>query len=190
VFHVACSLSPAAVNELQVIRTQLASERAHARAVANALPVAGRGIAAETFIRACVDYLAWILSGFEERDQRLADVLRGSPGEFDRTALQAALGRDGRSHEALTRLAAAFAEGAPETRASQRWQAFAQYFNDTWSARRSAIEAALASLARVDDWRAVSGIDADWILEERRRYAQIEAQRPAGISLGAPTPAP
>lgn len=178
------------MNELQVMRSQLASERAHARAVANALAAAGRGAAAETFIHTCVDYLAWILAGFEERDQRLTDVLRGSPGEFDREALETALARDGRSHEALTRLAAAFAAGAPEGGASQRWQAFAQYFNDAWSARRAAIEAALTSLARVDDWRAVSGIDADWILEERRRYAQIEAQRPAGISLGTPTPAP
>jgi hypothetical protein len=178
------------MNELQVIRTQLANERAHARAVANALPMAGRGAAAEAFMRSCVDYLAWILTGFEERDQRLADVLRGSPGELDRRAVEAALARDGRSHEALTRLAAAFAQGTSENASSQRWQAFAQYFNDAWSARRSAIEAALASLARVEDWRAVSGIDADWILEERRRYAQIEAQCPVGVSLGTPTPAP
>lgn len=178
------------MNELQVIRTQLANERAHARAVANALPVAGRGMAAEAFIRGCVDYLAWILTGFEERDQRLADVLRSSPAALDTPALQAALGREGRSHEALSRLAAAFAERAPEGGASQRWQTFAQYFNDAWSARRSAIEAALASPARVEDWRAVSGIDADWILEERRRYAQIEAQCPVGVSLGTPMPAP
>ena len=178
------------MNELQVIRTQLASERAHARAVANALAVAGRGAAPQAFIKACVDYLAWILAGFEERDQRLADLLRDNPGGLDRPALEAALARDGRSHEALTRLAAAFADGDAEGAAGQRWQSFAQYFNDAWSARRSALEAALASLAGVSDWRAVSGIDADWILEERRRYAAIEAQRPAGISLGTPTPAP
>lgn len=178
------------MNELQVMRAQLANERAHARAVANALPAAGREAASEAFVRTCVDYLAWILAGFEERDQRLADLLRSHPGEQERAPLEAALARDGRSHEALTRLAAAFAAGAPDGAASQRWQAFAQYFNDAWSARRSAIEAALAGLARVNDWRAVSGIDADWILEERRRYAQIEALRPAAVSLGTPTPAP
>jgi hypothetical protein len=179
------------MNEVQLIRSQLATERKHASAVANAcadaLERAGTdassgGSPLGEFRQACVDYLVCVLAWFEERDQRLADLLRASAPAADptRAALQEVLSQPGRSREALERLAAAVA-GTPR----HGWLEFAQYFNGVWSARRDAVEGLLAASQRVADWRAIAGIDADSILEERQRYARVRAALPAGLTLPA-----
>jgi len=71
------------MNETEIIREQLATERQHASAVANACASAlgraapealGGGSPLVQFRQACVDYLVWDLARFEERDQRLAEV--------------------------------------------------------------------------------------------------------------------
>jgi len=170
------------VNEVQLIRNQLALERAHASAVANACATALQadgGTAAGSdslapFRRACVDYLACVLAWFEERDQRLADLLQARFGA-------------GRSREALARLEAACADHpASNVRdRQQRWREFAEYFNGVWSTRRDALDALLAANSRPTDWRTLGGIDADSILEERRRYALVVAQAPPDGPLGA-----
>jgi hypothetical protein len=185
------------MNEVQLIRQQLALERQHVGAVANACATlaadAPGAPAPETlgqFRRACVDYLACVLAWFEERDQRLAELLQGrSPlAGPPRHAIEQALARRGRSRETLAKLEAACTD-SPATSGSaqqQRWREFAEHFNGAWSVRRDAIDALLATHSRVDDWRALGGIDADSILEERRRYARVQAQAPAGLVLGAP----
>ncbi|HEY0768407.1 MAG TPA: hypothetical protein VGD47_10655 [Steroidobacteraceae bacterium] len=190
------------MNEIQLIRDQLAAERQHASAVANVCASAlGRadvialtsGSPLEQFRQACVDYLVCVLAWFEERDQRLSDLwhARFAPGDAARRALEEVLAHRGRSREALEKLEAAFAcTSAPSSgdRAHQSWQEFAQFFNSAWSARRDAIEALLALSLRTSDWRLLGGIDADSILEERNRYARVRATLPAGASLAIPPP--
>jgi hypothetical protein len=185
------------MNELQLIRNQLALERAHASAVANACATvlqaeSGAGPGSDSlglFRRACVDYLACVLAWFEERDQRLTDLLeaRFSASDTARRALEEALARRGRSRDALAKLEAACAGTvAPGVGGRQQgWREFAEYFNGMWSTRRDALEALLASNTRAGDWRTLGGIDADSILEERRRYALVNAQLPPGVTLGA-----
>jgi len=109
-----------------------------------------------------------------------------------RRAVDEALSRPGRSREALERLEAALAEpvvASPPRGAQKSWQEFVQFFNTVWSARRDAIEALLARHAYIGDWRLVGGIDADSILEERRRYQRVSATLPPGASLAGPPPA-
>ena len=185
------------MNEVQLIRNQLALERAHASAVANACATALQadgGTAAGSdslapFRRACVDYLACVLAWFEERDQRLADLLQARFGATDpaRRPLEEVLARAGRSREALARLEAACADHpASNVRdRQQRWREFAEYFNGVWSTRRDALDALLAANSRPTDWRTLGGIDADSILEERRRHALVVAQAPPDGPLGA-----
>jgi hypothetical protein len=190
------------MNEIEILRDQLAAERLHAAAVANACagalsapatsaPANGANLA--EFRQACVDYLVCVLAWFEERDQRLADLVRRSVRSAPpaRAALEEALARPGRSREALGKLeaacAAATAGGCGGGR-QRSWQEFARYFNGTWSTRRAAVDALLGTLARAADWRAVAGIDADSILEERRRYARVGATLPAGVTLTPPDP--
>jgi hypothetical protein len=184
------------MNEVELIRNQLALERAHVGAVANAcanamlgdVGAAAMGELLGQFRRACVEYLACVLAWFEERDQRLADLLQARFVAADpaRRALEETLARRGRSREALAKLeAACAAETASGSADPQGWRAFAEYFNDVWSTRRDALDALLSTNARVTDWRTLGGIDADSILEERRRYAQVSAQLPPGVPLGA-----
>ncbi len=191
------------MNEIQLIREQLATERQHANAVANACASAlgraelkapaGSSPLAE-FRQACVDYLVCVLAWFEERDQRLAELWHGrlAPTDSARRAVDEVLARRGRSREALERLEAALAAttAASEHGAAQKsWREFGQFFSSVWSARRDAIDEQLARQASTADWRLAGGIDADSILEERRRYARVARMLPAGESLAPPQPA-
>ena len=188
------------MNEIELIRSQLTAERQHAGAVANACVSALQrartnevpgGPALAEFRQACVDYLACVLPWFEERDQRLADLARARLGAADPAgrALEEVLARPGRSREALQRLEAACATGSASGRAvSDSWQDFAHYLASVWGARRDALDALLGARLRVTDWRSVSGIDADTILEERQRYARVCALLPSGVSLAATPP--
>jgi len=177
------------MNEIEIIRSQLAVEQAHAAEVANACATAagategrsGSGEAITPFREACVSYLVWVLARFEERDQTLSELLAGR--QFGTL-----IGQSGTSREALARLEAALAAGDGGA-AHSGWQEFARFFNCAWTPRRSALEAALTEHATVTQWRAVCAIDADSMLEERNRYARVAAQLPAGIELQrAPPP--
>ena len=184
------------MNEIPLIRSQLDTERAHAGAVARACAAAlGRsdaqapasGSKLEEFRQACVDYLVCVLAWFEERDRRLGALTHAcGPEHPTRDALDEALARRGRSRDALEKLEAAFAQG-PDTAAPKNlWAEFAHFLDGPWSSRRDALDALLAASPRSAQWRQVSGIDADGILEERARYARIEKSLPAGVSLAAP----
>ena len=183
------------MNEVQLIRSQLALERVHASAVANACATvlqadagaAPTGNSLDQFRRACVDYLACVLAWFEERDQRLTDLIevRFEAADSARRAFEEVLARRGRSRDALAKLEAACAASADSAAHRRGWREFAEYFNAIWSTRRDALEALLSSNTRAGDWRTLGGIDADSILEERRRYALVAAQVPPGVTLGA-----
>ena len=81
------------MNEVELIRNQLALERAHVGAVATACANAMQGDAGAfatgeslgQFRRACVEYLACVLAWFEERDQRLTDLLQTRSPSTDPT---------------------------------------------------------------------------------------------------------
>jgi hypothetical protein len=89
----------------------------------------------------------------------------------------------------LAKLEAACA-GTPASASADRqgWREFADFFNGVWSTRRDELDALLSTNSRTTDWRTLGGIDADSILEERRRYAQVSAQVPPGMSLAAKPP--
>lgn len=187
------------MNEIEIIRSQLAAEQSHAAEVANAC-AAAFGSAAnpcaaqETtalFREACVSYLVWVLARFEERDQTLSELL-ASRHSADTPAAAAGsrplgdlVSRPGTSREALSRLESALAAGEPEA-ARAGWREFVRFFNSAWAPRRAALERAIAEHSSVADWRAVCAIDADSILDERTRYARVLAQLPAGIELRPP----
>jgi hypothetical protein len=190
------------MNELEIIRSQLAIEQKHACESANACaaafgPMDGAPAPPEEtgrFREACVSYLVWVLSRFEERDQTLSELLAAREplpgGDVGAGARQLAglITRPGTSREALSRLEAALAAGdSPAARAG--WQEFARFFNAAWMPRRAALEGALVAHVGVADWRALAAIDADSMLDERGRFARVVAQLPAGIELCRKPPA-
>lgn len=188
------------MNELKIIRRQLAVEQSHAAEVANACAAvfASPGVSATPseattlFREACVSYLVWVLSRFEECDQTLSELL-GSRQSSSRGAagvsaqLAGLISQSGTSREALSRLEAALAAGESDG-ARAAWQEFARIFNSAWTPRRVALERALAEHLSVAEWRAISAIDADSMLDERTRYARVVAHLPAGIELQRKSP--
>jgi len=186
------------MNELEIIRAQLAVEEAHAAEVANACAAVfgsegapATADATALFREASVSYLVWVLARFEERDQTLSELLAGRQAQANGAPAAAArqlaglITRSGTSREALSRLETALAAGeSPAARAG--WQEFARFFNSAWAPRRVALAGALAEQLGIADWRAVCAIDADSILDERSRYARVAAQLPAGIELRRP----
>lgn len=193
------------MNELEIIRHQLRTEQTHAAQVADACaavlgsptPVAASPAGLQEFREACVAYLVWVLARFEERDQSLAERLSslapraaGSPRALDAGAASAMLASPGSSREALSRLEAALTAPSPPggdaAQPAQAWREFARFFDTAWSPRRIALDALLAHLPAVADWRAVCAIDADSILDERARYARVTGALPEGTALRAP----
>ena len=171
------------MNEVQLIRAQLSLERQHAAEVVRLLADGSKRLATvEAFQQAGVDYLAWILSRFEERDQVFHDLLRKRFATEDpnRRAVEAALTLPGSSREALAKLETALG-GANDS----AWTDFLHLFSSAWSARRDEIDRLFERQAKVTDWRTVSGIDADSIVDERARYARVKAMLPAAASTSA-----
>jgi hypothetical protein len=144
------------MNEVAMLRAQLATERAHLLEVASACAAAAAVCAAHH------DYLTRTLRAFALRDERLAQLARA------RAPLAQALAQGGSSHEALARLPPAAAD-------ARAWQAFAHYLLGAWSVRRERLETLLAQESGAADWRTVAGLDAEAILEERTRFARARA---------------
>jgi hypothetical protein len=173
------------MNEIALIRAQWAAEKSRLIAVAEACLLGlerGAGKTADEFRSACGDYIESVLTAFEARDRRLADLVpaQAKTDEASHQAFGRALAQPGRSHEALERLQSARAARAP---ALQAWNASVQYLVNVWGARRDALDALLAANSRVSDWRTIGGIDADSILAERRAYGRVCALLPAGFML-------
>lgn len=169
------------MNEILLIRNQLAAERIHAAAVVTAC---GQSLSmeADAFRRACTDYLARVLASFDERDRRLAALCAQRPAD---DPLRRALTEAPAATTAAQRLHVALGgESAPDgASAVTRWQEFARYVEAVWNVRRKLIEGLLAPDTRVGDWRVVAGMDADSILEERDLYARVRAALPPGLEL-------
>ena len=170
------------MNEIELLRAQLATERSHVREIASACaaacPDTGAGaVAPEALRRACAEYLGCVLQWFDERDARLEELYARRPAGDTGRAAVAALGSSGRGREALERLAA---QGGRR----EDWLAVAQFINGPWDARRTAIEALLTGNPRVADWRGFGGIDADSIGRERALHARCRALLPVGSTPG------
>src|SRR2546423_11932347 len=116
------------MNEVQLLRTQLTTERQHASTVANACATAfarrnavalSSGSALEEFQQACVDYLVRVLAWFEERDQRLADLshARPSAADADRRTLEDAVASPERGRAPAGAPASGAEAPAPEPQA-------------------------------------------------------------------------
>lgn len=181
------------MNEIELIRSQLVTERTHAARVARACAAAfgaaqpAEADASQAFRDTCVGYLVWVLTRFEQRDQLLAERLQtlsagGSPEDAVPSGLGEIAARSGTSREALTKLEAALGAASPPA-ARIAWQAFTHFFESAWNERRIAIERHLSQLPGIPHWRAVCAVDADSILEERTHYARVAEQLPKGIVL-------
>jgi hypothetical protein len=192
------------MNEVELIRAQLTVERQHAADVSKACAraIAGGGspdpgaqdaatlAALVTFRQAGVDYLVSVLTRFEVREQALRELLRNRDAgrrfaaeDADQRAMEAALALPGSCRDALKNLAFALGTSVESDSAASRWMDFHRFFTGAWSARRDEIDRLFERHAKITEWRVVSDIDADSIVDERTRYARVKATLPAGIEM-------
>src|SRR5215472_14075432 len=101
------------MNEIELLRNQLATERRHVREVASAClaahggaPPAAGDAALEALRGACGEYLGCVLDWFDRRDARLGELYARSPSADAGEPAPTALGLAGRGREALEELAA------------------------------------------------------------------------------------
>jgi hypothetical protein len=185
-------------SEVELIRRQLAHERRHATLVAQACVTALEASRVQVldsldltaFCQTCIEYLVWVLKRFEQRDRmQLSLGYSRHGGEDRRRELAEVLGRAGRSREALTRLETALDHAGEKGMSAQAhpatWREFAQFFCGDWSARHEALDEIFGRIATVAEWRSVAGIDGGSILDERNRFARVQAAAPHGIELRA-----
>jgi hypothetical protein len=183
-------------NEVELIRAQLATERRHAALVASAfvraLEEEESGAVLESlelsaFCQTCVEYLSWVLTRFDARERSLVDLGHARVGGAERRELQEIIGRPGKSREALERLEAALENADDEqgvmVSPQGSWRDFARFVGSDWSARREALDEVFARTATAAEWRSMASIDAGSILDERNRFARVQAAAPPGIEL-------
>jgi hypothetical protein len=173
------------MNEIELIRTQLSAERQHATAAARACasaPATTPDAPIEPFRAVAVEYLTWVLSRCEEREQFFQDLLRKrfAAENPHRRAVEAALGLPGSNREALEKLERAPASGSGGAE-------FLHFFNGPWSLRRDELDRLLEAHTKVTDWRTVSGIDADSMVDERNRWARVKATMPTDTERSSNT---
>jgi hypothetical protein len=159
------------MNETQILKAQLATERLHFAEVANACATAlGNGSFATDcdFATACADYFAFAVTRFDAQPAR--DVA---------AKLEAA--RDG-----VPRATGAVGVGT----ADSLWREFLLVFAQESHKHFHALEGLRARNPLVTEWRAVSRIDADSIFAERARYGRVKATVPAGVALVASSSPP
>ena len=164
------------MNELELIRNQLRTECNRVTHIARACAAPG---APEALREAAVDYLVFVLTRFDERDRRLVEHYRTqlSPSDSLRQEIDQVIAHGGTSREALMKLEAALGAAGAAGKA-EHWSAFGQFFEGPWRHRREGIDTLQQKIPRVADWRAVSFVDADSIVEERTRYARVAAKLP------------
>jgi len=173
------------VNEIQLLKAHLASEREHLRALAarSAAAAGPSGPLARPdsdlsveYITSYISYLMFIIRKERARAEAHAERFGGakSQGPMEHAALE-------RLQEALASVAtievslraALAARGAPEARERARELVDAVAVVEALIDARVALEALASSRYTVDDWRHTAQIDADSILEERRLRAQV-----------------
>jgi len=166
------------MNEMQLMAAQLRLERSHALALARAC--AGSSGGPPALREAAAAYLARILGWFQQRDARLVQLAQRRAADEPGRSLGAALAVPADSAAALALLA---------EQPGQGWQVLARFLEGPWSQRREALEQWLRAHARVADWRTVTGLTAEVILEERGLWSRAEPLLPgkaAPAAAGSP----
>jgi len=168
------------MDELAILRGQIATERRHLVAVKAAcraaLPAGRRTTGVDDFARIAGDYL--LHGGRRLLAQDHAHVVLLRP--------RLAAG-DAASHRLLDDLEATLRQLRTALQALEAGadrvaglHDYLEFVDGVLARRRHVLEPLLAAHYSIEDWRAAAFVDADSILEERERYAACRAAAPAG----------
>jgi hypothetical protein len=176
------------MNELEFIRQQVSTERAHMGATRAAL---GASLSArypddvlEPFARAAAQYLVFVVRRFNRQDLEHCAILGPrvpAADTGDHSTLKDLADTLQLSTEAIERLAAAAGAPLPDLLAACR--EYDRFYREVLVQRRHAIYHLFERHYGIEQWRRASFVDADSILEERRLYGQVQQTLPAGLEL-------
>lgn len=173
------------MDELAILRDQVATERRHFAAVKQAcramLQAGGEPDQLADACRAAATYFAWSARRLHAQDHAHCVLLRPRVPRGD--AANHGLLDD--LEETLERLREALQalEGSNDAVAGTR--AWLDFVDGVLARRRHNLEHLFRAHYTIDDWRAASLVDADGILDERARYAAVCAAFPPGFAPGA-----
>ena len=155
------------MDELAILRDQVATERRHLaalhKACRTALQAGGHAAGLVDTCRVAAAYLVYSARRLHAQDQAHCLLLRPRVSPVDATSL--ALLDD--LEDTLQR-----------SRAALAWLDF---IDNVLGKRRHSLEHLFREHYTIDDWRASSCVDADSILEERERFAAVCAAFPSGL---------
>lgn len=163
------------MDELALLRDQVATERRHFAAVKEAcraaLRAGGDREALADTCRAAIAYLAYGARRLHAQDH--AHVLLLRPRIASGDAANHRVLDDLASTLERARAALLALESAPDPVAGVT--TYLDFVDEVLGRRRHSLEALFQAHYSIDDWRATSFVDADSILEERERYAAFRA---------------
>lgn len=179
------------MNELEFIRQQVSTERAHmgaARAAMAAALAADYPLAVlEPFARAAARYLVFVVRRFNRQDLEHCAILQPLIPAGDTTDhktladLAETLWMSSRAIEEL-----ALALESPAAELLSACGNYNQFYRDVLVGRRHAIYHLFERHYGVAEWRRASFVDADSVLEERELFGAVGRALPTGIELRAP----
>jgi len=139
---------------------------------------------APAFFAAAREYLVYIMQRFLAQDAahivRLRAVMPATDREAERVLEDLA-----RALAGLRSALAPLESGADATSACRE---FVTFFDAQLSPQRHVLAPLIDRHYTLADWRAVSFVDADNILEEGRRFEAVRAALPPGVSLDVARP--
>lgn len=172
------------MDELALLREQLALERDHRGAVRHAARAALEARYdpehLQLFAVCALEYLLWSGSRGVAQDGsrlRLLKARTASSGTSDHALLDSHATTLDEPTRAVVLLKAA---GDPV----ERLRAYLALPESAHLSGRPLPDGALERYLRIEDWRELAGIDADSILEERERFERLRRALPGGVSLG------
>ncbi len=173
------------MDELAILRDQVATERRHLAALKQAcratLQSSTDAPGKAALCRAAAAYLAYGGHRLLAQDQAHCLLLRPRVSRAD--AASHALLDDLESALQRARVALQALESATDPVAGVR--DYLDFIDAVLGKRRHGLEALFQMHYTIEDWRAASFVDADSILEERERYAAVRGAFPAGLEPGA-----
>ncbi|MBV6415686.1 MAG: hypothetical protein CMLOHMNK_00199 [Steroidobacteraceae bacterium] len=170
------------MDELAILRDQVATERRHLAAVKKAcraaLQAGGGAQRLTDTCRAAASYLAFGARRLHAQDHAHCVLLRPRVPRGD-TANHALLDD---LEQTLKQLQGALQSLEAAADPVAGIGAYLDFIDNVLARRRHNLEHLFRTHYTIDDWRAASLVDADSILDERERFAAVRAAFPAGFS--------
>lgn len=180
------------MNEIEALRAQVGLERRHMAAVKNALAAVLASHPDEDaapFCARCCDYLLYIMRRFNAQDQAHVDTLLPrlpADAEADRRLL-VDLGRtlelNRAALDALAKARASLGAGGPAADFFAACGRYVAFYDAELRTRAHGFYHLMEAHYRVAEWRKVSMVNADSILEERRLFAAAREAAPASAMI-------